>query len=163
MLHSCSVAFDNHLQETAQVSSQNLVAWSRPSEGNVCLNVDGSLLGSPQSADFGGLIRNNDETFLGGFLWNVICFSDSLHTVALVKSVSSYHQFANEIISIRQLLDRDWNVVVDHTLREGNACADNLAKMGAISVCPLVKFEVLPAELSSLLLADAMGVAFVRG
>ncbi|MCI77477.1 ribonuclease H [Trifolium medium] len=59
------------------------------------------------------------------------------------------------------MLDRDWTVVVDHTLREGNACADLLAKMGANSVTPLVKFEV-PPELSNLLLADALGVAFVR-
>ncbi|PNX57971.1 ribonuclease H [Trifolium pratense] len=117
------------------------------------------MLGSPQSAGFGGLIRNIDETFLGGFYgvvihasilyteiiallhglelcWDigfrsVICFSDSLQTVTLVKTgVSPYHQFANEIISIRQLLDRDWTVVVDHTLREGKACADILTKMG---------------------------------
>ncbi|MCI22617.1 ribonuclease H protein, partial [Trifolium medium] len=131
--------------ETIQASSQNLVAWSRPSEGTVCLNVDGSLLGSPQSVGFSGLICNNDETFLGGFYgvathasilyaeimtllhglelcWDkgfrsVICFSDSLQTVTLVKNgVSPYHRFANEIISIHQLLDRDCRIVaVDHT------------------------------------------------
>ncbi|MCI25715.1 hypothetical protein A2U01_0046906, partial [Trifolium medium] len=39
----------------------------------------------------------------------------------------------NKIFSIRQLLGRDWEVAVDHTLREVNACADVLAKMGALS------------------------------
>ncbi|PNY12901.1 S-adenosylmethionine-dependent methyltransferase [Trifolium pratense] len=96
------------------VSHQNLVTWSRPLEGTICLNVDGSLLGSSQSAGFGGLIRNNDGTFLGGFygvasqpsilyaeimamlhglelcwekgFWSVSCFSDSLQTVTLVKN-----------------------------------------------------------------------------
>ncbi|MCI09046.1 ribonuclease H protein [Trifolium medium] len=142
MLHSCSMAFDNQFQDTAHASSQDLVAWSRSSEGTVCLNVDGSLLGSPQSTGFGRLVRNSDGTFLGGFYgvatqasilyadimallhglelcWDkgfrrVICFSDSLQTVTLVKNgVSPYHQFANEIVSIRQLLDRDWSVAVD--------------------------------------------------
>ncbi|MCI59607.1 ribonuclease H protein, partial [Trifolium medium] len=63
---------------------------------------------------------------------------------------------------IRQLLDRDWTIVINHTLREGNACADMLAKMGANSIAPLVKLVVSPAEMSTHLLADAWGVAFVR-
>ncbi|PNX79384.1 ribonuclease H, partial [Trifolium pratense] len=109
-------------------------------------------------------------TFLGGFApclelcWDkgfrrVICFSDSLQTVTLVKNdVSPYHQFANEIVSIRQLLDRDWSIAVNHTLQKGNVCADILAKMGANSISPFVKFEVPPTELSNILLADALGV-----
>ncbi|PNX64291.1 hypothetical protein L195_g062044, partial [Trifolium pratense] len=32
------MAFDNRFQDTAHASSQNLVAWSRPSEDTVCLN-----------------------------------------------------------------------------------------------------------------------------
>jgi ribonuclease HI len=43
------------------------VSWSRPTEGAVSLNVDGSLLGSVHTAGFGGLIRNNAGEFLGGF------------------------------------------------------------------------------------------------
>ncbi|PNX86123.1 ribonuclease H [Trifolium pratense] len=143
--------------------SQQLVAWSCPPNGYVCLNVDGSLLGSPQSTGFGGLIRNSFGSFLGGFYgvasqasilygeimamlhglelcWDkgfkhVICLSDSLQTVTLVKNgVSPHHKFANEVISIRQLLDRDWNVVINHTLREGNACADMLAKIWELTL-----------------------------
>ncbi|XP_045797645.1 uncharacterized protein LOC123891799 [Trifolium pratense] len=171
--------------------SQQLVAWPCPPNGYVCLNVDGSLLGSPQSAGFGGLIRNSFGSFLGGFYgvaaqasilyaeimamlhglelcWekgfkHVICLSDSLQTVTLVKNgTSPHHKFANEVFSIRQLLDRDWNVVINHTLREGNACADMLAKMGANTISPLVKLVEPPSELSPHLSADAWGVAFIR-
>ncbi|PNX61255.1 ribonuclease H, partial [Trifolium pratense] len=144
-----------------------MVSWSCPNEGTVCLNVDGSMLGSTQAAGFGGLIRNHFGAFLKGFYgtasqssvlyaeimavlhglelcWvngfrNIACYSDSLQAVALIRDgVSLFHKFANEIQSIRQLLRRDWNVVVDHTLREGNACADVLAKMGASANSSLV-------------------------
>ncbi|PNX60193.1 hypothetical protein L195_g060064, partial [Trifolium pratense] len=49
------------------VLHQNLVMV--PTTRGYCnyLNVDGSLMGSSQSAGFGELIRNNDGTFLGGF------------------------------------------------------------------------------------------------
>jgi hypothetical protein len=53
------------------------------------------------------------------------------------------------------LQDRDWTVVINHTLHEGNACADMLAKMGASSICPFVMIVVPPDELSLHLHADA--------
>ncbi|MCI06947.1 ribonuclease H protein, partial [Trifolium medium] len=78
------------------------------------------------------------------------------------EGVSVHHRFANKIFSIQQLVDKDWDVVVEHTLREGNACADVLAKMGALSDSPLVKITSPPSELSMPLLANAHGVVFIR-
>ncbi|CAJ2673969.1 uncharacterized protein LOC123892375 [Trifolium pratense] len=93
----------------------------------------------------------------------IICFSDSLRAVNLIREgVSAHHRFANEIFSIRQLVDKDWDVVVEHTLREDNACADVLAKMSALSNLPLVKITSPPNELSMPLLADAQDVVFIR-
>jgi ribonuclease HI len=93
----------------------------------------------------------------------IACFSDSLQIVNLIwDGVSAYHQFANEIFSIRQLLHRDWEVAIKHTLREGNACADVLAKMGAHSDSLLVIISSPPVELAAPLLADAQGVVFIR-
>jgi hypothetical protein len=63
---------------------------------------------------------------------------------------------------INELLDRNWDSVVEHTLRESNACADVLAKMGALSDTPLVKLSSPPADLAIPLLADAQGVVFLR-
>jgi ribonuclease HI len=157
----------------------------------MCLNVDGSLLGATDSAGYGGLLRNNNGEFILGFYgaaatpsilfaelmavlkglqlcWEngyrrIVCCSDSLHTVNLIRDgVSVHHRFANEVFSILQLIDKDWNVVVEHTLREGNTYEDVLAKMGAQSDVPLVSFHTPPMELASPLLADAQGVAFVR-
>jgi hypothetical protein len=49
-----------------------MVFWQHPSEGFVCLNVDGlnvdgSMLGSVLTASFGGHIHNNSGAFLKGF------------------------------------------------------------------------------------------------
>ncbi|MCH83724.1 hypothetical protein A2U01_0004550 [Trifolium medium] len=43
------------------------VTWSRPAEGFVCLNVDGSFLGSTNTAGYGGLLRSRDGEFIWGF------------------------------------------------------------------------------------------------
>jgi hypothetical protein len=50
--------------------------------------------------------------------------------------------------SIHQLLDKDWNVVVDHTLRKSNACGDILAKMSANPISPLVKLRGRSSSMS---------------
>ncbi|PNX98804.1 ribonuclease H, partial [Trifolium pratense] len=131
------VAFAKPSPASAKTQSQQLVAWYSPPEGYVCLNVDGSLLGSPQSAGFGGLIRNNVRSFLGGF-----------YGVASQTSIL----YAEIIALLHGLLC--WE--------KGNACVDLLAKMEANSIAPLVKLVVPLAEMSSHLLVDAWGVAFVR-
>ncbi|KAK2403822.1 hypothetical protein QL285_053224 [Trifolium repens] len=95
------------------------------------------------------------------FCWDsgyqkVICFSDSLQSVNFIRDgVSAHHRFANEIHIIRTLLANEWNVVINHTLREGNACADVMEKKGALSTSHLVKIYTTPRELHSLLSADA--------
>ncbi|KAK2370649.1 hypothetical protein QL285_083681 [Trifolium repens] len=132
----CSAAFDNKSLEPNQTVDHQLVSWSCPNEGTICLNVDGSMLGSLQTAGFGGLLRNNFGAFLKGFYgtasqpsvlyaelmailhglelcWdngyrNVTCYSDSLRLVTLIKTgVSHHHHFANEIQRVRQLLSKD--------------------------------------------------------
>ncbi|CAJ2633416.1 unnamed protein product [Trifolium pratense] len=191
-LLSCRTsAFDTQLLDSIPSIHPRQVSWSRPAEGTICLNVDGSLLGSPQTAGFGGLIRNNVGAFLEGFYgtasqsnilyveimavlhglelcWNkgfrdVVCFSDSLLTVKLIKEgVSNCHSLANEVHIIRQLLGRVWRVVIDHTLREDNKCADLLAKLGASANSPLVLLTVPPTELLNLIDPDVRGVIFIR-
>jgi hypothetical protein len=73
--------------------------------------------------------------------------------------VSHHHNFPNEIHRIRQLLLKDLNVVIDHTLQERNACTDVLAKLKASSTLPMVVLETPPSELSSIC-GDVWGVIF---
>jgi ribonuclease HI len=171
--------------------SHRRIKWNRPAEGFVCLNVDGSLLGSSNSAGYGGLLRNRDGEFVWGFYgaaplqnilfveilailnglklcWDrgfrkVLCCSDSLLSVNLIKhGLTVHHRFANEISCIRKLLNNVWEVNLTHTLREGNACADVLAKMGANSDSPLVIIDTAPLEVVRPLWDDAWGVEFIQ-
>jgi hypothetical protein len=60
------------------------------------------------------------------------------------------------------LLAKEWDVMINHTLRKGNACADVMAKMRALSTSHLVKIDTPPHELLRPLSADAHGVVFIR-
>jgi len=92
-----------------------------------------------------------------------MCFSDSLHVVQLVaKETLRFHHYVNLLELIRSYLVKDWDISIHHILREGNSCADILAKKGANHMGPLVKVhEQLPC-LSLALLADVVGVSFIR-
>ena len=53
-------------------------------------------------------------------------------------------------------------VSIRHTLREGNATTDLLAKTGALSDSSFVILNEVPPDMTFVLLIDAMGVEFVR-
>ncbi|CAJ2652542.1 unnamed protein product [Trifolium pratense] len=124
------------------------------------LNVDGSSLGNPGISGFGGLIRNRDGVWVHGFVGNIgfsnilhaellaiyyglvlawdfgftelWCYSNSKSAIKLIsETVNTWHRYAAIIHNIKELLARDWRIHIVHTYREGNACADYLAKFGA--------------------------------
>lgn len=57
------------------------------------------------------------------FAWDygiqhLICHSYSHSAVALVlQEVEIHHRYANVILEIQAFMHRDWNVIVEHTLR----------------------------------------------
>jgi hypothetical protein len=80
----------------------------------------------------------------------------------IIDSVNDWHQYATIIHNIKNLLARDWRVKVVHTLREGNACVDYLAKLGAHNLVPYAPISTPPAGMSLLLLNDASETLFSR-
>nr|KYP44684.1 hypothetical protein KK1_033798 [Cajanus cajan] len=70
--------------------------------------------------------------------------------------------YATIIARIRDFAREDWRLEFKHTLREGNSCADFLAKQGAAVDESLVILEAPLAELSMLLDADIMQVPHKR-
>jgi len=54
--------------------------------------------------------------------------------------------------NIQELILRDWQVHLLHTLRKGNVCADYIAKLGASIHEPFWSIEQLSAGITLLLL-----------
>lgn len=153
------------------VAQPRLVSWQAPVAPTIAVNCDGSSLGVPARSGFGGCIQNSSGSWLAGFMgfgaqglvlrmellaifhglelaWNlehrqVECFSDSLLAVNLIQTPPShFHVEAVLLHHILGLLHRDWNARVTHVLREGNACANFLAKAGASQECSLSIYRI---------------------
>jgi ribonuclease HI len=152
--------------------------------------VDGSCHGNPIRTGFGGVLRNETGLFLAGFSGfipcsddillaelsaiyhglimakdlgyaEIACHSDSIVCINLINGpIERYHIYDVLIQDIKNLLHYT-NVTVSHTLREGNQCADFIAKLGA-SYIDLLLHESPPAGLDNFLRSDAAGTLFLR-
>lgn len=185
------IEFREFLSTGRNSNSFRLIRWCNPPMDFVKLNMDGSVHGS-SNAGIGGVVRNEVGMWLTGFSSNIgpaspllaelkalhkglqiawehgfrriVCESDSLDAVNLVQNaIIPSHQHAGILFSIKDRLALDWNVQVVHTLREGNNCADALAKMGACSGSNILVWEHPPRSVEHLLLMDALGVPALRG
>jgi ribonuclease HI len=135
------------------------IKWNNNKYSCAILNVDGSCLGSPVRSGFDGIIRNTFGHYLAGFISEtsdilfvelfaiykglllardmsideLVCYSDSLHCVNLIKGPQvKFHVNVVLIQDIKELFSQT-NVSLLHTLGEGNQCADFFAKLGASS------------------------------
>ncbi|KAJ1392256.1 Ribonuclease H domain [Sesbania bispinosa] len=151
------------------------------------LNTYGSVYG--EKGGTGGLIRDCQGAWIAcfyGFAGNVdileaeliailqglrLCWDLEKHQLSCLtyskladqlfhQQISPFHKHATLIKEIQIYLAKDWNVTITHTLREGNYCADFLAKFGADSDSPLCQLQVPSPGLVSLLQADAFGVLY---
>ncbi|CAN1846117.1 Putative ribonuclease H protein At1g65750 [Linum perenne] len=135
------------------------IDWDPGPENWVTVNTDGSVVQPSGKASAGGLIRNHlghcslafsanlgrcsiTRAELRGILhglefsWSsghrkVHLQTDSQSAVSLILADNHpLHQHASEVLAIRELLQRNWQVEIHHVYREGNGAADFLANMG---------------------------------
>lgn len=155
------------------------------------LNVDGSYLGTPTQAGYGGIIRNSAGFYITGFssylaastdilfaelsaihrdlllavesdYEEMVCYSDSMLSIKVVtEQDSNFHVYAVLIQDIKDLLSSR-NFSIHRCLREGNQCADYLAKLGANSNEKFTSHATPPIDLLPLIRKDAMGTLFPR-
>jgi hypothetical protein len=104
-------------------------------------------------AELVGLYRGLFLTWEFGYR-DVVCHSDSL----LAVGAGEFHLYAALIQSIKELLSRNWICRFEHAYRESNFCANTLAKLASGGVFPLTVIHSPIPQLSSLLLADRVGV-----
>ncbi|GAU41508.1 hypothetical protein TSUD_302460 [Trifolium subterraneum] len=191
-IHSMVDIFTSSFSSNSDGTSvSRLIKWNNDNFSCVILNVDGSCLGSPVRAGYGGIIRNDSGFYLSGFsgfiressdillaelyaiyqgltlakdlvIDELVCYSDSLLCINLIKGpIVKYHVYAVLIQDIKELISQS-NVTLCHTFREGNQCADFLAKLGASSDADLIIHASPPDGIFDLLKSDSFGTFFLR-
>jgi hypothetical protein len=92
----------------------------------------------------------------------LVCYSDSLHCINLIKGPTmNYHVYALLIEDIKELFSQS-NTTLYHTLREGNNCVDFLAKFEASSDFDLTIHASPPKDLFDIPRSDAVGTLLLR-
>ncbi|MCI17069.1 ribonuclease H protein, partial [Trifolium medium] len=150
---------------TVTTRTEALIRWQPPQENWVRLNTDGSSKDS-LTVGCGGLICGSDGQWLGGFskfvgscsacvaefwgvlegfkyAWNLGFRFVELHidSQVVVKMIQDDGIASSSCWSlvrrIRQLMEREWEIKIQHSYCEANKCADMLANIGCDSGGPL--------------------------
>lgn len=167
------------------------VAWQPAGDGWLTLNTDGAARSNGSSSGCGGVLRNGQGVWLGGFsrrtgdaspyvaeLWGVweglrLAWSMGFTNIELqVDSKAVVSAISNTlgdsfderglIRRIRHLLDNDWQIRVSHVYREANKVADGLAALGCELVDDVVFYYQPPSSVLQYVHDDCNGVSTPR-
>ncbi|CAA7042099.1 unnamed protein product [Microthlaspi erraticum] len=170
---------------------ERLISWSPPSVGWMKLDTDGASRGNPGAATAGGVLRNGNGQWCGGFalnigrctaplaeLWGVyyeLCIAwekqvrrleveiDSLMVVGfLTIGISDTHPLSFLVHLCHGFISKDWEVRFLHVYREANHLADGLATYAFSLPSGLHVFDLVPPDLATVLRDDVCGVAQSR-
>ncbi|KAK3036498.1 hypothetical protein RJ639_030512 [Escallonia herrerae] len=168
-----------------------LVQWHPPSPGFLKLNTDGSAFGQPGLASYGGLIRGEKGEWLCGYAGNIgirtsltaeicgiykgLCLireknlcrvmieTDCMAAINLIsrEKVNDKHPMKRILDECREIMASCGCFMV-HTVREGNFCADMLAKLGHRLQSDYIELIDPPLEVTPYLSRDAVGFKYKR-
>ena len=173
------------------VRIDRLIAWVPPQEGWLKLNTDGGSHGNPGVATAGGVIRDVNGIWGGGFAVNIgICTAplaelwgvyyglflawerrarrvelevDSQIVVGfLTTGISDSHPLSFLVRLCYGFLSKDWIVRVSHVYREANRLVDGLANYAFTLPLGFHLFGSAPDCVTPILLEDANGVSRIR-
>ncbi|KAJ8755654.1 hypothetical protein K2173_022249 [Erythroxylum novogranatense] len=134
------------------------IAWTKPPPGFVKLNTDGSAVGNPGRAGYGGLIRDMEGCWIAGFsgsvgiatnilaelqglkhglqlTWDlgyrsVLVETDCLAVVNLISDMPQpYHPHLFLIRDIQDLFAKQWRCSLHHVLREAIIVRTSLRRL----------------------------------
>ncbi|CAN1188824.1 Putative ribonuclease H protein At1g65750 [Linum perenne] len=165
--------------------------WSSLGCGGVILNSDGSADPRSGRATAGGLIRDLlgrcsiaytcnlgycsiTRAELRGIsaglklAWEagfrrILVQSDSRSVISLIlNDEAPTHQHTGEVLLIRSLVRREWDVSFSHVYREANKSADFLARLGYERELGLHRIDTSDCNLGYFLRLDCMGISEPR-
>ncbi|CAN1137711.1 Putative ribonuclease H protein At1g65750 [Linum perenne] len=167
-----------------------LISWFPPPDDWVSINTDGSVIQPNSRAAAGGLIRNDQGSFVHAFTANLgncsitraeICAivqgmklawelgirklliqSDSKAAIAILLREDTDHQHAILALEFQELKSRSWDISITHVFREANCGADYLANLGHSYCFGLHLFSQPNSSLAYWLRFDLIGVASPR-
>ena len=167
------------------------IKWRRPSNGWCKLNTDGASRGNPGLATAGGVMRDENGEWQGGFAVNIgICSAtlaelwgvyygfviawengirrlevevDSATVVGFLKTgIHDAHPLSFLVRLCYGFISRDWLVKISHVYREANCLADGLANYAFSLSFGVHYFELVPEHVASILLEDVYGITRSR-
>ncbi|CAL1353808.1 unnamed protein product [Linum trigynum] len=168
-----------------------MIGWTSPPIGWYKLNTDGAAQSNPGIITAGGVLRDHNGDWVGGFcskigtgtallaeLWGIlqgldlawrkgiqflILESNSQLALQIIDNRrDSVHPHATLLGAIRRLLAKEWVVQLVHTYREGNRVADWLSKHSLVYPFGTYELENPPLELDRICTEDIVGVSFPR-
>ena len=163
------------------------IKWDKPTNGWRKLNVDGASMGNSGMAGGGGLLRDDEGSWLGGFarrigfansfnaeLWalrdglmlcnhlNVQAVNIELDAKSIVDAINVQGKSDSVVSSIledcRHLIAMTPQTTVTHVFREANRSADCLANLGLNLDVDFILYSSPPVDLIPCLEADCRGL-----
>ncbi|KAK7378105.1 hypothetical protein VNO80_03541 [Phaseolus coccineus] len=176
-----------HLKGEEGTSAANSLSQNSRLKLFIKLNVDGCCNGNPGNTGYGGLFRDVEGKWLGGFYgslglatnvkadlfsicqglitaWDlgyrtVLVETDSLEAINLIKEANIEDcAYGGLLADIRSLMQRNWSLDLIHSFRQDNACAHILSELGAEQHEVYRFLAHPPQQLQLALVADALQV-----
>ncbi|CAN1256841.1 Putative ribonuclease H protein At1g65750 [Linum perenne] len=170
---------------------QKQIAWEPGPNEWITVNTDGSVLKQESKAAAGGIIRDHLGRGMVAFTMNLGCctvtraelrgaitglelawsygfrnidlqLDSRVATAILTCADDPIHQYATEVLSFRELCNREWRVEIRHVYREANKVADFLANQGHLFPFGTHLFPLSDCNLGHILRYDCLGISEPR-
>ncbi|KAG7592734.1 Ribonuclease H domain [Arabidopsis thaliana x Arabidopsis arenosa] len=170
---------------------ERLIGWSAPQMGWFKLNTDGASRGNPGLAAAGGVLRNEEGEWCGGFalnigrcsaplaeLWGVyyglyIAWEkrvtrlelevDSEMVAGFLKQgIGETHPLSFLVRLCHGFISKDWIVRISHVYREANRLADGLANYAFTLPLGFHALSTVPMVVDSIIREDVAGFSYPR-
>nr|GMD59190.1 ribonuclease H [Ipomoea batatas] len=171
--------------------NNEILRWERPKNNTIAIDVDGSINVTTKVAGCGGIARNQEGSWQGGFMFktslariaeieavavlkamewawskgfrNIEIRSDSREIVKRLNGEQMTRGLLNNIIeTCKRWMAKDWEVTIKHVYREQNHIADNLAKLACQREDRWSCLREPPAVILRNIEEDALGIPSVR-